>query len=104
MTIELIFLIVFISSIGGAILILIKKAPILSTMPKNGSSGIKKHKIVLIAEGRIKSFLAFFSDGIILHKFLSWTKCRVIKFETWIDEVLHGIRNKAKQNKLNKKK
>lgn len=104
MIIESIILGIFIFSLGGAIIILIRKAPVVSTMPKNGTSGIKKHKIVSSTEDKIKQFISLFSDGIILHKFLSWAKCKVIKMETWLDGILSGIRKKAKENKLNGKK
>lgn len=102
--IEFIAAIIFLISLLGIAVILYFKLPVLATLPKNRGSGIRKTKIASVAENKIKDFLAFFSDGMILHKFLSWTKCKIIKTETWIDDVLHGIRKKAKEQKLNGKK
>ncbi|MFH1967776.1 MAG: hypothetical protein ABIJ84_00100 [bacterium] len=102
--IELFFLIVFILSLGGALFILARKAPALVALSKNGRTGLRKHKLISEAESKINKLLSFFSDGVLLHKFLSWSKCRVIKIETWIDSILHGIRKKAKEDKLNGKK
>ncbi|MDP3882855.1 MAG: hypothetical protein Q8Q48_02250 [Candidatus Staskawiczbacteria bacterium] len=104
MIIESIIIAIFIGSFGGALIIIARKAPALSTMPKNGTTGIEKYKFFSDAESKTKEFFAIFTDGILLHKFLSWSKCRTIKMETWIDGMLHGLRKKAKENKLNKKK
>jgi len=104
MLVESIILAIFLCSLGGIVVILARKLPALNTLPQNGSTGFKKNQIVLEVEGRIKNFYSFFARGIILHKVLSWSKCQIIKAETWIDEVLHGLRKKAKEEKLNGKK
>jgi len=104
MIVESIILAIFVFSLGGVILILIKKAPTLNTLPKSGSMGLKERKIVSEAKNKIKNFLAIFLNRIILHKFLSWSKCQIIKIENFLDEVLHKIRKKAKEEKLNGKK
>ena len=98
---ELIATIIFFISLFGIVVILYFKLPVLSTLPK---SSLKKSKIVLGAEDRFKKATSFLYNGILLHKFLSWLKCRVIKIETLIDDVLHGLRKKAKEQKLNGKK
>jgi len=98
---EFIATIIFFISLLGIALILYFKLPVLRTLPK---SSLKKNKIVLCAEDKLKRATSFLSDGIWLHKFLSWLKCRVIEIETWIDDVLRDIRSKAKEQKLNGKK
>lgn len=102
--IGLIFSIIFIISLTGVVFILTRKMPILSTLPKNGSAGFKNNKLISGVEDKLKKIESFFSDGIVLHKFLSWLKCKIIKAETWVDSILHGIRKKAKENRLNRKR
>ncbi|KKQ23651.1 MAG: hypothetical protein A3G45_00950 [Candidatus Staskawiczbacteria bacterium RIFCSPLOWO2_12_FULL_37_15] len=94
---ELIFFVIFIISFGGVLLILARKIPVLSTLPRNGASGIKKHRIILDAEDKIKDILVSFKKQILLHKFLSWVKCMTLKAEVEIDHILHSIRRKAQQ-------
>lgn len=101
---ELIIAIIFIVSLCGAIFMAARKMPVLNTLPKNGSTGFRNNKLVSKAENKLKKINSFFSNGIILHKFLSWLKCRIIKAETLVDSVLHGIRKKAKEDKINGKK
>jgi hypothetical protein len=104
MIIESIIVAIFICSFAGVVLMIARKVPKLSTLPKNGTTGIEKYRFFMHAEGKAKSFLAFFSEGIFLHKILSWTKCRVIKTETLIDGMLSKMRKKAKDKKLNQDK
>jgi hypothetical protein len=99
MVVESIVLAIFIFSFGGAVLILVRKAPILSTLPQNGSTGFKNHKFISGIENKIKKTFSLFSDKIILHKFLSWFRCQIIKIETQVDKALHGIRKKANNKK-----
>ena|SRR3989344_6301099 len=101
---ELIFSIIFIISFGGALWILARKVPVLATLPKNRRTGLKKSRVVLSAESRLKGLWLPFSDGRVLHKALSWLKCYILKAESLIDSLLHGLRKKAKEDKLNKKK
>lgn len=95
--IELIVLIIFICSLGGALFILIKKIPVLNDLPQNGSIGFKKHPIVSDIENKIKEFFIYFEKQIFLHKFLSWVKVITLKVETKIDSLLHSIRRKAQK-------
>lgn len=101
---ELTATIIFFASLLGIGLIIYFKLPVLVTMPKNGDSGIRKNKLFSSAENKVKHLYSLVSDGIILHKFLSWSKCQILKAESWIDGLLHGIRKKAKEKKLNGKK
>jgi len=102
--IEFIVLIIFLLSVVGILIIIFRKLPVLITLPKNGRPGLKKSKIIQATENKIKNFSPFFTDGKFLHKFFSCLKCQILRIEYWIDSVLHGIRKKAKEDKLNKKK
>jgi hypothetical protein len=95
--VELIFSIIFVISFGGAILILARKIPVLNTMPHNGTTGIKKHRIILDIENKIKDFLLAIEKQIFLHKLLSWVKVLTLKIETRVDHSLHKIRKKAQE-------
>ena len=97
MLIESIVLAIFVCSFGGMLLILIRKAPILNSLPQNGTIGIKKHQIILDTENKIKEILISFEKQILLHKFLSWVKVMTLKIETRVDMMLHIIRKKAQQ-------
>ena len=97
MLIESIILIIFIVSFGGVLLILIRKMPVLNSLPQNGTAGIRKHQIILDTENKIKEILIYFEKQIFLHKFLSWVKCMTLKVETRIDALLHKIRKKAQE-------
>jgi len=101
-----IILIIFICSLGGILLILIRKAPVLSSLPQNGTTGIRKHQIILGLESKIKELGLFFEKQIFMHKFLSWVKVMTLKIETRIDVLLHNIRRKAQQvdKEINDKK
>jgi hypothetical protein len=97
MLIETIVLIIFVCSLGGVLFILARKTPVLNSLPRNGSTGIRKHQIILNAENKIKSIFVFFEKQIFWHKFLSWVKVMTLKIETRIDVLLHKIRKKAQQ-------
>ena len=106
MLIESIVLAIFVCSFGGILLILIRKMPVLVELPQNGSTGFKKHQLILGVEHKLKEVLVSFKKQILLHKFLSWVKCLTIKAEVKIDHLLHSIRRKAQQidNDLKDKK
>jgi hypothetical protein len=99
MAIESIILIIFVVSFGGALLILARKMPVLNSLPQNGTTGIKKHHIILNAENKIKNISNFFDKQIFLHKFFSWVKVMTLKIETRVDVVLRNIRKKAQDKK-----
>jgi len=95
--IELIILIIFICSIGGILFILARKVPVLNSLPQNGTTGIRKHQVVLEAENKVKNILIYFEKQIFFHKILSWIKVMTLKIETRVDMMLHRIRKKAQQ-------
>jgi fructose-specific phosphotransferase system component IIB len=95
--IELIFLIIFIISLGGIILISLRKMPVLVKLPQNGKIGIREHHVVSNIENRIKNIFVYFEKQIFLHKFLSWVKIMTLKTENKIDTHLHRIRKKAQK-------
>lgn len=97
MIIESVVLIIFVASLGGIIILLSRKIPILNSLSQNGTTGIKKHPFVSGIEDKIKSFFLFFKNQIIFHRFLSWLKCRILKIECGIDNKLQKIRKKAQQ-------
>jgi hypothetical protein len=97
MIIELIFLAIFIFSFGGALFIMVRKIPVLNTLPKNGNAGIRDHHYILRIENKIKDFLIAFEKQIYLHKLLSFIKIITLRLEVKIDKLLHGIRKKAQQ-------
>ncbi len=94
---DLIFFVIFILSFGGVLFILARKIPALVTLPQNGRTGIKKHRVILNAEEKIKEAFIYFEKQILLHRLLSWVKCLTLKTETKIDHLLHNIRKKAQQ-------
>jgi fructose-specific phosphotransferase system component IIB len=95
--IELVILIIFVLSLGGVIFILARKMPALHSLPHNGTTGIKKHRVISNIETRIKDVLVYFEKQIFLHKFLSWVKIMTLKIETKVDHLLHVIRKNAQQ-------
>ena len=95
--VELIFSIIFVLSFGGVLFILARKIPVLTSLPQNGTTGIRKHRIILNTENKIKEVAVLFEKQIFLHKFLSWVKVMTLKIETRIDHSLHKIRKKAQQ-------
>ena len=106
MIVESIFLAIFVCSIGGALIILVRKMPVLNTLPQNGTTGIKKHQYILEIENKIKNVLVYFEKQIFLHKLLSWVKVLTLKIETRVDHLLHKIRTKAQEvdNQISEKK
>lgn len=104
--IQLIATIILLASLSGIAFILFKKAPALAKLPKNGSHGIPKAKIVSHVEEKVKNVYSLFEKQIILHKILSWIKIMTLKIEHRVDIILHKIRKKAQSvdNKIDKKK
>ncbi|MCX6718391.1 MAG: hypothetical protein NTY81_02200 [Candidatus Staskawiczbacteria bacterium] len=96
MIIELIFLIIFIFSLVGVLVILVRKVPVLTSLPQTGTHGIRKHHIILDLENRFKEIVISFEKQIILHKLLSWVKVMTLRIETKVDHHLHKIRQKNK--------
>ena len=94
---EFIITIIFVLSLGGFLFILARKAQVLATLPKNGGTGLRQHKLFAIAEQKIKEISLLIKKQIFLHKLLSWVKCLTLKIETKIDTLLHSIRKKAQQ-------
>ena len=97
MIIESIVLAIFICSVGGILLILIRKMPALNSLPQNGNTGIREHHFVLNIENKIKDFFILIEKQIFLHKFLSWVKVMTLRIETKVDHLLHNIRKKAQK-------
>ena len=64
--VEIIFFIIFILSLGGILFILVRKIPVLTTLPQNGTTGIKKHQTILEMEEKIKKFLIYVEKQIFL--------------------------------------
>ena len=103
MLIESIILIILVCSFGGVLFILARKIPTLNSLPYNGTTGIREHKLVLKTENRIKEILTSFEKQIYFHKFLSWVKVITLKIVTRVDHLLHKIRKKAQQVDKDKK-
>ena len=100
---ELIALIILILSLGGIILVLVKKIPVLTQMPEV-QEGIQKENIISVLRKKIKSISP---DKIILLKTLSKTRVFVLKIEKYIDNWLQKMRKKAiaqKQQREEEKK
>ena len=75
-----------------------KKVPALAKMPQNGSSGFKEPVALQKVQRKIKdTHFHFFEKQMLLHKILSVTKVWILKIETKVDQLLHGIRKKAQQ-------
>lgn len=96
MAIELIILTIFFCSLVGALLILASKIQVLNSLPQNGTTGIRKHQIILDFETKVKEVFIFFEKQIFLHKLLSWVKVITLRIETLVDRLLHNIRQKNK--------
>jgi len=95
---ELIVTIIFVLSLCGIFVIVFRKVPVLATLPKNGTTGFKKHRVILNIEKRIKeAHFDLFVKQLLLHKTLSWVKVMTLKIETKLDTVLHRIRKKAQE-------
>ena len=81
--------------------------PALVTLPQNGHHGFKKSEKMVAIEKKIKKFhFDFFRKQVYLHKLLSFAKVWILKLETQIDHLLHGIRKKAQEldKEIKKKK
>jgi len=94
---QLIILIIFVLSAGGVIFILARKMPAIKSLPHNGTTGIRKHRIISAIEVKIKDIIVYFEKQIFLHKLLSWVKIMTLKIETKVDHLLHRIRRNAQQ-------
>jgi hypothetical protein len=97
MIIDSIILAIFVASLGGTLLILLRKMPTLNTLPENGSIGIKKHQYIVEIENKIKDILITFEKQVFFHKILSWIKVITLKIEVNVDHLLHSIRKKAQE-------
>jgi hypothetical protein len=95
--IDFIIFIIFLISLAGVLFILARKVPVLITLPQNGTTGIKKHRVILEVENKIKDFFIAFEKQVYLHKILSWVKIMTLKVETFVDGHLYKIRKKAQQ-------
>jgi hypothetical protein len=96
--VQLIAFIIFIVSLGGLVFILYKKIPILVELPQNGHHGFKKPEFILKIEEKVKEkHFHFFEKQMLLHKLLSFAKVWILKIETKIDHLLHGVRKKAQE-------
>ncbi len=75
-----------------------KKIPLLIGLPENGHHGFKKPEVIANLEKKIKDHhFHLFEKQMLLHTLLSKTKLWVLKAETKIDQLLHGIRKKAQE-------
>jgi hypothetical protein len=103
---EFIASIIFVVSLGAVLAIVLRKIPVLVTLPQNGSTGIKKHSLILDAEQKFEEWFLAFRKMVWLHKVLSWVKVMTLKIEVWVDHLLHGIRKKAQNidKEINEKK
>ena len=97
MIIESIILAIFACSFGGLIIFLIRKLPVLYTLPKNGTTGIEKHKYVLHFKEKTQDLFLSFKKQVLLHKILSWVRIMTLKIEAKIDNLLRNIRKKAQE-------
>ena len=96
--VQLITFLIFIISVAGIFFIVLKKIPVLITLPQNGHHGFKKHRIIVKIEKKIKdTHFHFFEKQMLLHKVLSKSRLWILKIERKIDELLHGIRKKAQE-------
>ncbi len=103
--IELFFLIILIVSFGGIVFIAQRHFSDLNSLPKNATHGIKKHRIILNIEDKLKDIFLIIEKQVYLHKFLSWLRSIILKLEVKIDYFLHNIRKKAQQiDKIRKEK
>jgi len=100
--INLIFSIIFVASFAGLLVILVRKLPVLASLPQNESSGLRNSKIVSGIEQKVKDISLAFKKQILLHKLLSWIKRMTLKTEAKIDKLLHNIRKKAQQDNIKK--
>ena len=66
--VELIISIIFILSFAGALFIIVRKLPVLNSLPQNGTTDIRKHHIILDIENKIKEITIFFEKQIFFHR------------------------------------
>lgn len=95
--IELFFLIILIVSSGVIAFIVWRHLDDLNSLPKSGIQEVKKHRIILNIEDKLKDIFLVIEKQVYLHKFLSWLKSIILKLEVKIDYFLHNIRKKAQQ-------
>ena len=96
--VQLIAFIIFLVSFFGIVFILYRRIPGLIKLPQDGHHGLKKPEFISKIEKKIKdTHFHFFEKQMFLHKLLSKTKIWVLKIETKIDNLLHGIRKKAQE-------
>lgn len=97
---ELIALIILILSLGGIVLISVKKIPVLSQMSEI-NEGIFKENIIDLLKKRIKN-ISF--DKLIFLKMLSKIRIYTLKAEKYVDNHLQKMRKKIvkKQEKIKK--
>lgn len=79
-------------------IILARKIPVLAGLPQNGTTGLRKHRVIADWENKFKNILVAFEKQIWLHKILSFVKVLTLKIETKVDHLLHNIRKKQKGN------
>lgn len=98
--IELIAGIVFLGSIFGMGFILVKKMPVLVSLPEV-SEGIVRENFILRLKGRIKNlpFIKSFSLELFLQKTLSKIRVLILKLENKIANLLQKLRKKSQENK-----
>src|SRR3989344_2714967 len=102
--VQLIVFIIFLASLSVIIFILHKKIPVLVSLPQNGHHGLKKPKFISKIEKKVKdTHFHFFEKQMFLHKLLSKAKVWILKTETKIDNLLHGIRKNAQELDSKKK-
>ena len=95
---QLIAFIIFTVSTLAVVFILYKKIPVLVDLPQDGHHGFKKPALIAKIQKKIKHHhFHLFEKQMLLHKFLSKTKVWILKTETKIDHLLHGIRKKAQE-------
>jgi len=95
--INLIIGLIFIISLGGIIFILARKIPVLNSLPKNNSLGIKKYKAIEFIEEKFSKIYIAFEKQIFLHRILSWIKIIALRIETKVDQLLQNIRKKSQK-------
>ena len=103
---QLIAFIVLLVSVVIITLILAKKIPTLNTLPHDGHHGIKKHTLIAKIESKIKdAHFQVFTKQVWLHKLLSNTRIGLLKLESKINDMLHGMRKKTEklENETKKK-
>ena len=95
---QFIAFIIFILSSVGICFILYKKVPILVRLPQNGSTGIKKAKVIEKIETKVKeNYFHFFEKQMLLHKALSKFRILTIRVERVVDQILSNIRKRAQE-------